>query len=106
MVEQATQKAFPNEGNSRYSAVNVLLLSWEDDDLQVIAELERLRQVFELRYQFSAEQWSIPSSDSHGELQDRLRAFTKTYGKEDALLIVYYGGHGYLDDFRQPVWLR
>lgn len=104
-MQEATQDAFPNSGKSRYSTVNVLLLSWAEDDLKVIVEVERLRQVFEERYGFSADQWSIPSSDSHGELQDRLRKFTKTYGKEDALLIVYYGGHGYLDDFRQPIWL-
>lgn len=104
-MEEAAQCAFPNAGRSRYSAVNVLLLSWEEDDLEVITEVDRLHRVFEKLYGFSADQWSIPSSDAHGELQDRLRAFTKTYGKEDALLIVYYGGHGYLDDFRQPIWL-
>ena len=105
-MEQATQDAFPNADKSRYSAVSVLLLSWEDDDLQVIIEVKRLRRVFEELYGFSTDQWSIPSSDSHGEMQDRLRAFITTHGKEDALLIVYYGGHGYLDENRLPIWLR
>ena len=104
-MNDATQAAFPNAGKSRYRAVHALLLYWTDDDLLVIKEVKGLRTVLKKLCGFEAEQWSIPSSDSHAELQDKLRAFTKTHSKEDTLLIVYYGGHGYLDNYRQPVWL-
>ena len=104
-VERATRSAFPNSGNSRYQTVHVLLLSWAEDDLGVMVELNRLFKVFKDLYGFNVEKWLIPSEDSHGELGDRLRAFTKNHAGENALLIVYYGGHGFLNDYRQPIWL-
>ncbi|KAL8790508.1 MAG: hypothetical protein Q9195_006339 [Heterodermia aff. obscurata] len=104
-VEQATRSAFPNSRKSRYQAVHVLLLSWAEDDLGVVVELDRLTKVFKDLYGFNTEKWLIPSEDSHGELGDTLRAFTKTHARDDALLIVYYGGHGFLNDHRQPIWL-
>jgi hypothetical protein len=104
-VEQATLAAFPNKHSTRYSGVFALLLSWEEDDLSVITEVEALQKVFDERYGFTAEEWKIPSEDSHEELGDRLRAFTKSYAKDDTLLIIYYGGHGFLNRARQSVWL-
>lgn len=89
---------------SPYSAVNVLLLSWKDDDLGVADELDRLQHVLENHYRYSVETWSIPSNDSHNSLGDRLREFTKTHAVKDALLIVYYGGHGYLNASRLHIW--
>lgn len=104
-VERATKSAFPNSGKSRYQAVHVLLLSWDEDDLGVLRELDRLSRVFTDLYGFNTEKWLIPSEDSHGELGDRLRAFTKTHAEENVLLIVYHGAHGFLNDYRQPIWL-
>ena len=104
-VNRATRSAFPNSGKSRYQAVHALLLSWAEDDLGVLVELDRLARVFTELYDFCTEKWLIPSDDSHGELGDRLRAFTKTHAQENVLLIVYYGGHGFLNDYRQPIWL-
>lgn len=116
-VHKAVIGSFPEAGrffldiqNSRrysaspYSAVNVLLLSWKDDDLGVETEIVELDNVLRNIYRYSVEVWTIPSRKSHNELGDRLRDFTKKYEKEDSLLIVYYGGHGYLNDSRQLVW--
>jgi hypothetical protein len=117
-VHKAVIGSFPEAGrffldtqNSRrysaspYTAVNVLLLSWEDDDLGVATEIAELDKVLRNVYRYSVELWTIPSKKSHNELGDRLRDFTKKYENEDSLLIVYYGGHGYLNDSRQLVWL-
>ena len=117
-VDRATTGSFPtvaklfrNSDSSKvysaspYATVNVLLLSWKDDDLGVDAEIDRLQHVLENHYSYPVETWTIPSKDSHNELGDRLRQFTKSYAKENALLIVYYGGHGYLNASRQHVWL-
>ena len=41
-LTDAVAGAFPNKGRSRYSEVHVLLLSWEDDNLGVIAEGESI----------------------------------------------------------------
>src|SRR6266516_3644906 len=104
-VEQAAIAAFPNKNSTRYSGVFALLLSWEEDDLNVITEIKALKEVFNKLYGFVTEEWKIPSDDSHGELGDRLRKFTKAYAKDDSLLIIYYGGHGFLNKARQSVWL-
>lgn len=117
-VERAVNGSFPGAerlfldpansniySGSPYLAVNVLLLSWEDDDLGVETEIVRLAEVLQTLYRYSVEAWKIPSMKSHNQLGDRLRDFTKKYEKEDSLLIVYYGGHGYLNDSRQLVWL-
>ncbi|KAI9803615.1 MAG: hypothetical protein M1826_004956 [Phylliscum demangeonii] len=90
---------------SPYSAVHVLLLSWTEDDLGVAEELAVLRQVLQEDYRYSVEEYTIPSAKSHNTLQDRLREFTREYEKSDSLLIVYYGGHGYLDSSRKHIWL-
>ena len=102
----AIQRAYPKVGNSRYNKVQVLLISWEDDDLNVEIEIKELQKVLWDFYQFPAEHWKIPSHDGpHGQLGDKVRDFQKLHDKEDSLLIVYYGGHGYLDKNRQLIWL-
>lgn len=104
-VAVAIKGAYPNAGRSRYAAVHVLLLSWEDDDLNVDEEAKGLQNVLEEFYGFSTERWKIPSNRSNIQLQSKLVDFQETHDKEDNLLIVYYGGHGYLNDNRQSMWL-
>lgn len=104
-VQDSINSAFPKTSRSKYRAVHVLLLSWVNDDLKVEIEIQRLFRVFEELYGFGVAWWLIPSDDSHNELGDRLRSFTKQYAQEDTLLIIYYGGHGYIDSNRQPIWL-
>ena len=45
-LTNAAAGAFP-KGKSRYNEVHVLLLSWEDDMLGVMEEVNELRSVFE-----------------------------------------------------------
>ena len=45
-LTNAAAGAFP-KGKSRYNEVHVLLLSWEDDRLGVIEEVNELRSVFD-----------------------------------------------------------
>ena len=103
-VEKATRSAFPNTGKSRYQAAHVLLLSWEDDDLGVLQQSDRLSGVFRDCYGFETEDWFIPSQNSHSALGKKLQGFAETGAKEGALLILYYGGHGFLNTDRQLVW--
>lgn len=46
VLTDATAGAFP-KGKSRYKGVYVLLLSWEDDTLGVMREIDELRFVFD-----------------------------------------------------------
>ncbi|MCJ1400572.1 hypothetical protein MMC11_003778 [Xylographa trunciseda] len=104
-VEEATKAAFPNAGRSRYATVNVLLLFWEDDDLGVIDEVKVLETVFRKIYKYATERWSIPSRDADDALLEKLLAFRKSKDRDDNMFIIYYGGHGYLNSSRQPIWL-
>lgn len=89
---------------SRYKEIHALLLSWEDDNLGVVNEIDELYDVFRQIYHFEVERWSIPSKRSHNTLAAKLLGFLADYESKDNLLIVYYGGHGSMNDDRQCVW--
>jgi hypothetical protein len=88
----ATQAAWPRRHDIRYTNVQVLLLSWEDDDLGVSAEIEPLKRLFKERYYFSVEEYKIPSIKPDPALTRRVLKFLDHDDKE-TLLILYYGGH-------------
>lgn len=96
--------AFPNRGLSRYKGVHALLLSWEDDNLGVVAEIDELGDVLRSLYGFETETWKIPSQRSHISLAAKILGFLNDYESKENLLIVYYGGHGEINDDRQCVW--
>ena len=104
VVTSAGEAAFPNRGVSRYKEVHALLLSWEDDNLGVVDEVIELRDVFRVMYGFETETWRIPSERSHNSLAAKILRFLDVHESKDNLLIVYYGGHGEMNDDRQCVW--
>ena len=104
-LSDAAVRAFPkSRTSSRYKEVHALLLSWEEDNLGVIEEIIELESVLKQGYKFETEPWRIPSTRSHNSLAKRLTDFLDKYERRDSLLIVYYGGHGYMNDSRQCVW--
>lgn len=105
VLNSAVAAAFPNAGIIRYREVYVLLLSWEDDDLGVRNEIRRLEAVFRDFYGYTVEQWKIPSRVSHNALVYRIMQSLQDFESNDKLFITYYGGHGYMNDDRQCVWL-
>ncbi|KAL8790092.1 MAG: hypothetical protein Q9213_000794 [Squamulea squamosa] len=104
IVTKAAAAAFPNQGKSRYRHVHSLLLSWEEDELGVVSEVQELDEVLTQTYRFRTQQWSIPSLGSHNALAFRLMEFLRDYDNNENLLLVYYGGHGYMNDDRQCIW--
>jgi hypothetical protein len=88
----AIQAAWPNRNGIRYTNVRVLLLSWEDDDLGVSAEIEPLKRLFKERYYFGVDEYKIPSIKPDPALTRRVLDFLD-YDNKDTLLILYYGGH-------------
>ena len=68
--------------------------------LRTVAEL---RSVFCDTYCFNTEEWKIPSNESHNLLASKLLGFIEEHDSKDSLLIVYYGGHGDMNDNRQCV---
>ena len=112
VLERASNAAFPNRNTAfpnrrmpRYKEVHVLLLSWEGDNLGVIEEVIELEGLFRNTYHFETEGWRIPSKRSHNSLAAKILGFLDDYESKDNLLVVYYGGHGEMNDDRQCVWL-
>jgi hypothetical protein len=95
----AVRAAWPTRNSSRYSKVQVLLLSWEEDDLGVAKEIAPLRKVLEKRYHFKVREFLIPSPDLETNvdplrsLNRQVTSFLDTFDQRDTLLIVYYAGH-------------
>ena len=100
---QSTQIRVPQVQHA-YAAVYVLLLSWENDDLGVCTEIDQLAAVFGQAYDFWVERSLIPDKEPDGALEETLKSFVKKYESPRSLLIVYYGGHGALNEARLALW--
>jgi hypothetical protein len=72
-LQTSAKRAFPNSDYSRYSDVQVLLIQWDEDELQVEDEVNELRKVFNL-YNFTTTKFRIPTSNSH-----RIRSHPSSY---------------------------
>ncbi|KAJ3529242.1 hypothetical protein NM208_g9853 [Fusarium decemcellulare] len=103
-LQLAAKRAFPNSAYSRYKEVEVLLIRWEEDELEVERELNELHMVLRNLYGFTTEQFLIPTQNSHRKLNHKALSFVEEHENEDTLLIVYYGGHGVINKARQSTW--
>ncbi|KAF5679900.1 hypothetical protein FHETE_624 [Fusarium heterosporum] len=100
----AAKRAFPNSAYSRYSEIQVLLIRWDEDELEVEWELNELRRVFRDLYGFATDKFLIPTHNSHRKLTHKVLSFVEEHENEDTLLIVYYGGHGAINKARRSTW--
>lgn len=108
-LQDAANAVFPNDTNSRYTEVSVLILSWEDEDpqLPVSQEIRSLYHLFNEVYSYETERWTIPDEHSHWKLTEKVMDFVKpTEDSKTHLKIVYYAGHARLTDTRLLVWTR
>jgi hypothetical protein len=105
-LQAAVDKAWATRGQSRYSRVHVLMLFWENDDLNVAREIRELEDIFIKSYHYSVETWKIPHEKPTTRLQQRMAKFLEYDGSE-SLLIVYYAGHAIQDEQRSepPIWI-
>lgn len=106
-LQKAANAIFPGKQASRYSKVDVMLLSWEAEDpnLPVSVEINELEDVFTNIYRYDVEKWLIPSDNCHNLLQTKVLEFLGSNDPEH-LKIVYYAGHGKLTNHGQPAWTR
>lgn len=86
----------------RYQDVRALLLSWEDDDLGCMDEIQKLGELIWRQFNIPVEDvniWEIPSYDSQNETRRKIDSDEFLRGREnsDHLLILYYGGHASFD---------
>lgn len=103
-LTSAAAAAFPKDGRPRYEEVHTLLLSWEDDILGVNREIAELEDVLKTVYNYKTLIYRIPSRRSHNSLATQISGFLEENESKDNLLIVYYGGHGGMNDDRQCIW--
>ncbi|KAL8894852.1 MAG: hypothetical protein Q9192_004005 [Flavoplaca navasiana] len=82
------QEGDSRTAGSRYTDVDVLLLSWEDDDLGVATEIHELDDVFHYVYGYKTKQWKIPSIQSHIALVRRILDSLAESASRDKLSIV------------------
>jgi hypothetical protein len=108
-LHAAAQAVFPDESRSRYTKVYVLMIRWEDEDLNspVSIETRKLFNVFKDTYQFEVEIWKIPDTGSHVGTNQKILDFIKLGGDSDEhLKIVYYAGHARLTKNKRLAWTR
>ncbi|KAL9596662.1 MAG: hypothetical protein Q9219_005657 [cf. Caloplaca sp. 3 TL-2023] len=85
--------------------LGVDIATWANDDLGVATEIDELEFLFQHMYQYRTDQWKIPDHRSHNALVRRIMQSLEDFESSDKLFIVYYGGHGYMNEDRQCVWL-
>jgi len=91
---EASWKTRQDSGCSKYKAVRALLVSWEEDDLGVVAEIDLLGQLLQDVYRYDVRKWRIPSVDSFKALDRHVRSVTEDiWGATSSLFILYYAGH-------------
>jgi hypothetical protein len=69
-------------------------------------EVEKLSEVFRLGYGFAVESWQIPSSKPVLKLTQKISNWVDDHDNENNLFILYYAGHGKIDDGRQVLWRK
>ena len=96
---------------SPYEQVFVLFLRWEDDvflepgvNNGIQGEIDQLEQVLTDDYGFTTEIYLIPKINSQRSLQKKIFEFQDDHDSRSELLLVYYGGHGELNDLNQSIW--
>ena len=91
----------------------MLFLRWEDDvfiepgvNNGVQGEIDNLERVFKRDYGFQTSLYLIPSQNSQRCLQKRIYLLQEEHDRREELLVVYYGGHGVLNDMNQSIWAQ
>lgn len=91
----------------------VLFIRWEDDvslntgiNNGIQGEIDALERVLVDDYGFETEQYLIPSQNPQRSLQRAIFLFQELHSSREELLMVYYGGHGLLNDLNQSIWAQ
>lgn len=103
-LKKAVELAAWNPDRTSYQKVNVLLLNWMDDDLQVQQETTQLGHVFMNLYNFSVDSFKIPRKSPGKATTARINILIEQ-ARRDTLIIVYYAGHSCIDKHsNQTLW--
>ncbi len=105
-LQIAINAAWPTRKQGHYENVHMLLLSWEDDNLGVAQEIERLGYVFAKLYCFNVHEYRIPRKKPGMAAISRVSSLLQMVDAHGNLLIVYYAGHARLSrqSNEPPIW--
>ncbi|KAK7545119.1 uncharacterized protein J3D65DRAFT_655301 [Phyllosticta citribraziliensis] len=96
-VQNALDHVFPTDAPRTYSKVNVMGLTWANDDLDCKTAQEKLLRVFREKYNFATQSFVIPvtrePTDATTDIIDDWIPFTSEV-EDDELYIVLYNGRG------------
>jgi len=83
-------------------------MRWEADPLGMFGleqEFDKLGDVFEKQYGFHVENLIIRANEkSHNHLMSQALGFIDDFDSKENLFILYYAGHGYINEQRQSTW--
>ncbi|OIW32561.1 hypothetical protein CONLIGDRAFT_712867 [Coniochaeta ligniaria NRRL 30616] len=106
-LNMAVQAAFPTRHRSPYVDVNVLLMTWESDDLGVEREVQCLESLFRDVYHFEVEHWKIPDHQPGRHATKKVIELMEVSTHADNLVIFYYAGHAMRNSHQPgglPIW--
>ena len=98
--EGSLQKLMVKRHYGPYNSVHVLFLTWKTSRTRDLKELEQLEEVFENNLKFTTERYDITRETMSEELDFKLDEAVRIHAGADELLIIYYAGHGRLDEGR------
>ena len=92
-LASSLRKTLGDEGRRNYKAVQVLMLSWNDNDTSIQKDMKDLQRVLEERFGFRTECLVISNVQrSNSSLEHEIFMGIRSHDAEDGLTIVYYGG--------------
>ena len=87
-------RATRNVWTAEYDFVNAILLHWNEDDLGVQSEVNKLQALLKEDFRFNTNVYTIPSENPGAQLNYELAYFIKTNSlQKRSLSIIYYAGH-------------
>ncbi|KAH8663638.1 hypothetical protein BGZ60DRAFT_516754 [Tricladium varicosporioides] len=89
----------------QHSEFHALLIYWEEDDIGLEPQVRLLSRVFRDIYHFTTILvLSLPSQHCHLALHAQLHDFLRAHSGPKNVLVVYYSGHGELDEDGRLIW--
>ncbi|KAH7025353.1 hypothetical protein B0J12DRAFT_585300, partial [Macrophomina phaseolina] len=90
-----------------YTKVSVLIIKWEEqlDQLQVDAEVQALREVFEVDFAYETRVLALGPKNPQMQLLNGVTGFIVEKDGRNNLMIIYYAGHGVFHKNQQTLGL-
>jgi hypothetical protein len=88
----------------KYKEVHILMLLWEEDDLECLNEALELQFIFSILYNFTTHISTIPSRGASQHVKNEISKLQHVLNRTDCLLIVYYSGHGNFAKYGRMIW--